>query len=231
MLDIKTNYHDVLDRIAGACQRCHRNPSEITLVAVTKGVSIELIESAFKAGITNFGENRVQEAQIKIPQLTEIQGIEWHLVGHLQTNKAKHAAELFDMIQSLDSIKLAAKLNEVSIEIGKVLSVLLQVDLAGEETKYGVDPGEVREIIAAMPGFKGLRLNGLMTIPPFMEDPEKVRPYFARLRELGRNLESEQPGCLGLRHLSMGMSHDFEQAIQEGATMIRVGTAIFGSRQ
>jgi PLP dependent protein len=231
MNSIAQNIQDVRERIANAAEKCGRSPQDITLIAVSKTFPKEAIENAAMAGLRSFGENRIQEAQTKIPQLSEIHDIEWHLVGHLQTNKAKRAAELFDMIHSLDSFKLAIRLNEASIETGKVMSVLLQIDLGGEETKYGADPDRIRDIIAAMPDFKGLRLNGLMTIPPFLEDPEGVRPYFARLRELGQKLESEQRGCLGLKHLSMGMSHDFEQAIQEGATMVRVGTAIFGSRQ
>ena len=135
------------------------------------------------------------------------------------------------MIHSVDSIRLAARLNQASTEAGKILSVLLQVDLGDELTKFGADPGQIQELVQAIAGFNGLRLNGLMTIPPFFDNPGDVRPYFARLRELRDKLESEQPGCLGLKHLSMGMSHDFEQAIQEGATILRIGTAIFGQRE
>jgi PLP dependent protein len=227
---IARNVQTVRERIADSALKCGRSPEDIALIAVSKTFPKEAIAQAVTAGLRQFGENRVQEAETKMPQLVSICNLEWHLIGHLQTNKAKRAAELFNMIESLDSLTLADKLNRASIEIGKVLTVLLQVNLGGEETKYGAEPSQVREIIAAMPDFKGLQLNGLMTIPPFMEDPEKVRPYFAMLRELSQKLESEQPGCLGMKHLSMGMSHDFEQAIYEGATMIRVGTAIFGSR-
>ncbi len=228
---ILQNIQSVQERIAKAASLCGRLPEAISLVAISKTFPKELIAEAANAGVRKFGENRVQEAEEKIPHLRSIPGLEWHLVGHLQTNKAKRAAELFDVIQSLDSVKLAAKLNHASLEIGKVLSVLLQVDLGQEETKFGADPGRIREIVAAMPNYKSLRLDGLMTIPPYFDDPEKVRPYFARLREIGDDLESRNPGCLGLRHLSMGMSHDFEQAIQEGATLVRIGTAIFGTRQ
>jgi pyridoxal phosphate enzyme (YggS family) len=180
--------------------------------------------------VLKFGENRVQEAEGKIPYFREMLKLEWHLVGHLQSNKTRPAAELFDVVHSLDSVKLAAKLNQASLELGKTLSVLLQVDLGGEETKFGADPDHIREIVEAMPDFKGLRLDGLMTLPPFFEDPEQARPFFAKLRELRETIESEQPGCLGQCHLSMGMSHDFEAAIREGATIVRIGTAIFGSR-
>lgn len=217
--------------MAKAAAACGRSPDDISLLAISKTFPREFIVRAAEAGIHKFGENRVQEAEDKIPYLGEIPGLEWHLVGHLQTNKAKRAAELFDVIHSLDSVKLASKLNQASLEIGKVLSVLLQVDLGDEATKFGTDPGRIRETVAAIPGYTSLRLNGLMTIPPFFEDAEKVRPYFARLREIRDELESEQPGCLGQKHLSMGMSHDFEQAIQEGATILRIGTAIFGRRQ
>jgi len=217
--------------MAKAAAACGRSPDDVSLLAISKTFPREFIVRAAEAGIHKFGENRVQEAEDKIPYLGEIPGLEWHLVGHLQTNKAKRAAELFDVIHSLDSVKLASKLNQASLEIGKVLSVLLQVDLGEEATKFGTDPGRIRETVAAMSAYTSLRLNGLMTIPPFFEDAEKVRPYFARLREIRDELESEQPGCLGMKHLSMGMSHDFEQAIQEGATILRIGTAIFGLRQ
>jgi hypothetical protein len=231
MDSIAQNIKAIRDRIQKAAFICGRSPDEIMLLAISKTFPKEAIVQAAREGLHQFGENRVQEAEDKIPFLTGIAGLEWHLVGHLQTNKAQRAAELFDMVQSLDSVKLAVKLNQACLKAGKVLSVLLQVDLGGEDTKYGADPADIREIIEAISNFKGLRLNGLMTIPPYMEDPEKVRTYFAKLRQIRDDLESNQPGCLGMRHLSMGMSHDFEQAIREGATIIRVGTAIFGSRQ
>ena len=184
--------------MAKAAAACGRSPDDISLLAISKTFPREFIVRAAEAGVHQFGENRVQEAEDKIPYLGEIPGLEWHLVGHLQTNKAKRAAELFDVIHSLDSVKLASKLNQASLEIGKVLSVLLQVDFGDEATKFGAEPNRIREIVAAMPGYTGLRPNGLMTIPPFFQDPEKVRPYFARLREIRDALESEQPGCLGL---------------------------------
>jgi pyridoxal phosphate enzyme (YggS family) len=152
------------------------------------------------------------------------------MIGHLQSNKAWRAAELFDVIHSVDSIKLARKLSQAALELDKTLSVLIQVDLGHEETKFGADRGQVAEIVAATADMGGLRLDGLMTIPPFFEDPERTRIYFAALRDLRQSIELEQPGALGRGQLSMGMSHDFEVAIQEGATMVRVGTAIFGER-
>lgn len=225
------NLQSIRERILRAANACGRSPSQIMLLAISKTFPKEAIEQAANAGLRQFGENRVQEAENKIPFLTGISGLEWHLVGHLQTNKANRAAALFDTIHSLDSVKLALKLNQACLEAGKILSVLLQVDLGGEETKYGADPSGIREIIGAVVNLKGLRLNGLMTIPPYLENPEQVRPYFSKLRQIRDDLESEQPGCLGHKHLSMGMSHDFEQAIQEGATIIRIGTAIFGLRK
>jgi len=227
---IAQNILSIRERMARAAAACGRRPDEITLVAISKTFPKDFVARAAEAGIRRFGENRVQEAESKIPFLG-LAELEWHLVGHLQTNKAKRSAELFDVIQSLDSLKLAARLNTASMEAGKILSVLLQVNLGGEETKFGAEPGQVREIVAGMAGLHHLRLDGLMTIPPYLENPDDARPYFAKLRELRETLASEQPGCLGRKHLSMGMSHDFEQAIQEGATLIRVGTAIFGARQ
>jgi pyridoxal phosphate enzyme (YggS family) len=231
MNHIGENVRSIREKVAWAAAKCGRSPDEIAILAISKTFPKESIIQAAKAGLRQFGENRVQEAEGKIPCLAGIPGLEWHLVGHLQTNKAKRAVELFNLIHSLDSVKLAVKLNQASLEIGKILSVLLQVDLAGEETKYGAETGQIREMVDAVSGLKGLMLNGLMTIPPYLEDPEKVRPYFAKLREIRDDLESEQPGCLGMKHLSMGMSHDFEQAIMEGATIVRIGTAIFGLRQ
>ena len=191
----------------------------------------ESILQAADAGLQQFGENRVQEAEGKILRLRQTLNLEWHLVGHLQSNKAKRAVELFDVIHSLDSLKLASRISQAAVEMGKIQSVLIQVDLGQEETKFGADPERSGRYVEAVSGLKGIRLDGLMTIPPFFEDPEKSRPFYAKLRELRDALDSEQPGCLGQKHLSMGMSHDFEEAIREGATIIRVGTAIFGSRQ
>jgi PLP dependent protein len=224
------NIKSIRERIANAATGCGRSPGDIVLLAVSKTFSAAAVSQAAQAGLRQFGENRVQEAEEKIPFFRDMPDLEWHLIGHLQSNKARRAAELFDVIHSVDSIKLAEKLNQASLEIGKTLSVLLQVDLGGEETKFGADPSQILEMACAIGGFKAVSLNGLMTIPPFFEDPEKARPYFEKLRELRETLESNQPGCLGKQHLSMGMSNDFEVAIREGATIVRVGTAIFGSR-
>jgi hypothetical protein len=228
---IGSNIRRVRERIAGAASACGRPPGEIELLAVSKTFPVEAISRAAEEGLLRFGENRVQEAEGKILFFRENAGFEWHLIGHLQTNKARLAAGLFDVIHSLDSVRLAEKLNQASLDLGKRLSVLLQVDLGGEETKHGADPGHLPEIVEEVSRFEGLQLDGLMTLPPYFEDPENARPYFAQLRELRDKLEGGQPGCLGRNHLSMGMSHDFEVAIQEGATIVRVGTSIFGSRR
>jgi PLP dependent protein len=227
---VADNIQKVRDRIAAAAAACGRKPEEITLVAVSKNFLQDSISAAVAAGQRHFGENRVQEAESKIPDFRSAPDITWHMIGHLQSNKAQRAVELFDVIHSVDSIKLARKLSQTALDLGKTMSVLIQVDLGHEETKFGANRGQVAEIAAAIRDMGGLHLDGLMTIPPFSEDPERTRPYFAALRELRQALAQDQPGALGRGHLSMGMSHDFETAIQEGATIVRVGTAIFGER-
>jgi len=227
---IARNIKSIRERIARTADSCGRRPEEIILLAISKTFPCEAIAGAMAAGIDRFGESRVQEAESKIFRFGGSAKPEWHLIGHLQSNKARRAAELFDVIQSVDSVKLAERISQAALELGKTIPILLQADLGDEETKFGAPPDEVREIIEAISGFKGVRLDGLMTIPPYFENQEDARPYFRRLRELGEKLETEQPGCLGKRHLSMGMSHDFEAAIREGATIVRVGTAIFGTR-
>jgi pyridoxal phosphate enzyme (YggS family) len=228
---IEANLLNVRKRLEAAALACGRRPGDITIVAVSKNFSRDCIAAAAAAGQSHFGENRVQEAETKIPGFAPAPGLTWHMIGHLQSNKAHRAAELFDVVHSVDSIKLAGRLNQAADALGKRLSVLIQVDLGREETKFGAERSEVAGIVAAVGGFGSLRLDGLMTIPPYFEDPELVRPYFAGLRELGHSLSAESPGCLGAGHLSMGMSHDFEVAVQEGATIVRLGTAIFGERR
>ncbi len=228
---IAANLNRIRDRIAVTALACGRSPEEIVLLAISKTFPAEAVMQAVSAGQRRFGENRVQEGEAKILALRGERRLEWHLVGHLQSNKARKAAELFDMIHSLDSVRLAAKLSEAGLALGKTVSVLLQVDLGEEETKFGAQRGEIRGLLAEVRGLRGIRLNGLMTIPPYFDDPEAVRPFFRELRLLRDALEQEEPGCLGQRQLSMGMSHDFEAAIQEGATILRIGTAIFGERR
>jgi PLP dependent protein len=230
MYTIEENIRHVQKQIAKCAEACGRTFDSVTLIAISKTFPAEIVTEAISAGLMRFGENRIQEAEPKIMHLRNSYKIEWHMVGHLQSNKTKRAAELFDVIHSVDSLKLAVKLNESCEDLGKTLSVLLQVDLGEEETKFGVSRGQVREIVSAIASMKWIKLDGLMTIPPFFDDPELTRPYFSELRELRFSLDQEQPGCLGEKHLSMGMSNDFQVAIQEGSTMVRIGTALFGTR-
>lgn len=220
----------VRQRIARAAERASRPPEAITLVAVSKTWPAEAVRAAFAAGVRHFGENRVQEADAKIARLADLRphGLRWHLVGHLQSNKARRAAALFDVIESVDSVKLAERLGRAGGESGSTLRVLVQVDLAGEAGKSGLAEDAVEDALRRMRGLDELRVDGLMVLPPYLDDPEEVRPYFARLRRL-RDRAAEV-GLLDGSELSMGMSHDFETAVEEGATIVRVGTAIFGER-
>jgi len=198
-------------------------------VAVSKTYPVESVRAAAAAGQRDFGENRVQEALPKIEAAADLD-LRWHLVGHLQSNKARKAARPFAFIHSIDSVDLLLAVDRAAADAGVSPALLVQVDLAGETTKHGATPGVVREIVGAAGRCGAARLGGLMVLPPFLDDVEEVRPYFRRLRELREELAAEgaEPGVL--RELSMGMSHDFEVAIEEGATMVRVGTAIFGPR-
>lgn len=207
-------------RVNRAAERANRSPAEITIVAVSKGVDSAAIEKALEAGITNIGENRVQEAMTKIEVISS-SGLRpiWHMVGHLQRNKVKTALELFDIIHSIDSLRLAEALSR---QAENIIPVLIQVNIPGEETKSGFPQSEVSKALEEIASLPGLRVDGLMTIAPLTDDPEEVRPIFRRLRELRDSL--------GLEHLSMGMTDDFEVAIEEGATMVRIGRAIFGER-
>ena len=223
---IRRGVEEVRGRIAEACRRAGRDPGEVTLVAVSKGHPPEAVRAAHEAGMTIFGENRVQEASQKIPLCPS--SLVWHMVGHLQRNKVRKALPLFEMIHSVDSLRLVEALERECSRLGKVLPVLIEVNVAGESSKYGVAPENLRELLDAAAGCGHLEVRGLMTMPPWSPDPEKVRPYFARLREL--LVKAGEEWGHGLVELSMGMSADFEVAIEEGATMVRIGTAIFGRR-
>ncbi|PYS89185.1 MAG: YggS family pyridoxal phosphate-dependent enzyme [Acidobacteria bacterium] len=217
-------------RIEASVQRAARTPAEIKLIAVTKTHPAEIVREALNAGLTDFGENRVQEAEAKIAQLAD-GAARWHLIGHLQANKVRRAVKLFDVIHSIDSTTLVARLERLCAEEERrVLPVLLQIDLAGEATKSGADVAALPEMIEECQRCAHVRLVGLMTLPPYFDDAEQVRPYFRRLRELRD--EWQRRGAFGasVGDLSMGMTHDFEVAIAEGATMVRVGTALFGAR-
>ncbi len=216
-------------RIAAAARSAGRDPSSVRLVAVSKTFPTRLIREAYAAGQRDFGENRVQEALQKISESTDLE-IRWHLLGHLQTNKARKAGPAFAMIQSVDSVELLDKLDRAAVETGQSPELLIQVDLAGEATKYGASPGEVPRLFQAAGACRAARVVGLMMLPPVPDTPEDSRRWFTRLRDLRDGwLHSGVPAPM-LRELSMGMSGDFEVAVQEGATMVRVGTAIFGSR-
>jgi len=219
MESLRQNLAAVRERIARAADRSRRDPAEITLLAVTKIFPAAAIQEAYELGLREFGENYVQEFEGKAPAVGGLADARFHLIGHLQSNKSKKAAELFQVIQTVDSAKLARRLNEA----GPAMDVMLEVKLSGEEAKSGADPAELPAIIEAVRGCQNLRLAGLMTMPPWSDDPEASRSYFRRLREL-----AEQHG---LRGLSMGMSHDLETAIEEGSTCVRVGTALFGKRK
>jgi len=216
----------VLDRIAEAERRAGRPPGSVKLVAVTKTQPLPRILEAYAAGLSVFGENYVQEAAGKVPGLS---GAEWHLIGKLQGNKVRKAVSLFSWIQTVDSGKRLSEISRSAVEAERVVPVLIEVNVGGEEGKAGASVGDLREILSASSSLPGVRVAGLMAIPPWSEDPEESRPHFVRMRDLRDALAREMPGT-ALRELSMGMSNDFEGAIEEGATMVRVGTAIFGSR-
>jgi pyridoxal phosphate enzyme (YggS family) len=227
-MSIAESIKHVQDRIAAAAKRAGRDPSTIKLIAVTKTVDIERIREAVAAGAQILGENRVQEAREKIEQLGALAS--WHLIGHLQTNKAKYAVKLFDMIHSVDTLELAQEIDKQAAKMGKVQDVLIEVSIAGEEAKAGVAMEGVAALVRNASKFRNISIKGLMTIPPFLDDPEEVRPYFRTLRELSTDIAKENIPGVSMKELSMGMSGDFEVAIEEGATMVRVGAAIFGGR-
>ena len=231
-MSIPDNLARVQQRIAEAARRAGRNPAEIRLMAVTKTHPPARIREAYEAGLRLFGENRVQEFGGKADALHDLQAAEWHMVGHLQTNKAVRAAQLFTAIDSVDSLRLAERLNAAAAESGKKLAVLIEINVGGEDAKSGVTAGssELEDLLAGAPGLQHLDFQGLMTVPPFEEDPQRVRPYFRKLRELRDALAARKLSAIGTNVLSMGMSHDFEIAIEEGSTCVRVGTAIFGER-
>ncbi len=227
---LRERFADVHARIDDAAKRAGRSPDDVTLIAISKTHPAETVAAGLAAGITHLGENRVQEAAAKIEQLGR-SAARWHLVGHLQTNKASRAVKLFDFIHSLDSIDLAQRLERSCEQADRAeLQVLIQIDLGKEETKTGVDPEQLPDLLQALKTCSRVKLIGLMTLPPYFENPDCARPFFKTLRELRDELQAA--GHFGDRagELSMGMSHDFEIAIQEGATMVRVGTAIFGAR-
>ncbi len=231
-MPVADNIAMVRERIGAAARRAGRNVDDVTLMAVSKTVPPELIRAAYLAGVRAFGENRVQEFAGKVDAVRDLVAAEWHMIGHLQSNKAGKAAELFNAIDSVDSLKLAEKLNAAAGKLEKKLAVLIEINVGGEEAKSGVRPEscELEEILQAAPQLDHLALRGLMTIPPFTDDPQQARVYFQNLRELRDKISQQFPN-INMNVLSMGMSHDFEVAIEEGSTCVRVGTAIFGKRK
>ena len=229
-IDVATNLRRVLDSIERAAQKAGRSGSSVKLVAVSKTIREEPIRQAVAAGAIALGENKVQEASSKQPLLSELP-VEWHLIGSLQKNKANRAAEIFDWIESLDDFELASKLDRACERLNKRMRVLLQVNVGREARKSGIAEEAAADFAGHVSAFKHLEVRGLMTIPPYTEDPEESRPHFVRLREIAESIESQRLAGISMKELSMGMSHDFMVAIAEGATLVRVGTAIFGPRQ
>ncbi len=229
---VSENILRIREQIGAAALRCGRSPDDVTLMAVTKTHPAERIREAYEAGLRMFGENRVQEFAGKASALAGLRDAEWHMIGHLQTNKAAKTSELFAAVDSVDSLKLAEKLDAAARALGKKLRVLIEINVGGEAAKSGLAPDSpgLDALIEAVPRLDALEVCGLMTVPPFTEDPEGARPYFRKLRELRDAIAARRLPGISMNVLSMGMSHDFGVAIEEGSTCVRVGTAIFGDR-
>ncbi|NQT68227.1 MAG: YggS family pyridoxal phosphate-dependent enzyme [Desulfobacteraceae bacterium] len=227
---MKTRLQSVRKRIEEAAKACGRNPESVRLIAVSKTIGTIHVREAIEAGVTILGENYIQEARTKIKDLSTYP-VSWHFVGHLQSNKAKYAVRLFDLIHSVDSIKLARELNKQSKKINKVQDILIQVNIGEESAKSGALAQDTKKLFQDVSNLDNLALKGFMTMPPFFDNPEKVRPFFAALRELRDRLNQQHLTNVTLNELSMGMTGDFEAAIEEGATLVRIGTAIFGARK
>lgn len=231
-MSVTENLEQVRHQLDAAARRAHRNPTDVALMAVTKTVTPVQIREAHAAGVRIFGENRVQEFASKIDTLKNLPGAEWHMIGHLQTNKGAKAADLFAHIDSVDSLRLAQKLNSAAAEQNKKISVLIEINIAGEPAKSGMEPDsvELQQLLKAAPSFPSLEIRGLMTVPPYNEDPELSRAHFRKMRVQFDQIAAQNFPAVHMTVLSMGMSHDFEIAIEEGSTCVRLGTAIFGTR-
>ncbi len=230
MTSIQNNFQTILSQIHQAAKACGRNPEDITLVAVSKKKSVSLIQSGIDAGIRHLGENYIQEAVDKIDTIGPVDGLHWHFIGHLQSNKAKLAVPYFDLIHTVDSFKLAKEIDKQAAKAKKVQDILLQVNISREQSKSGTDQEQVRQLAIDISALENVAVKGLMCMPPFFDDPEKARPYFRQLARIRKDIQDLSSPGLSMEHLSMGMSNDFEIAIEEGATLVRVGTSIFGSR-
>jgi PLP dependent protein len=231
-MSIAQNLVQVRERINAAARRAGRRSEDIALMAVSKMFPAECIREAYDAGLRLFGESRVQELAGKIDSLSDLPAVEWHLIGHLQTNKAAKAVELFASVDSVDSLRLAQKLDASARQVSKKIGVLIEINIGGEAAKSGLAPGsrELEELLLGAHGLEYLEFRGLMAVPPFTDDPQEARPYFRRLRELRDQIAARRLSGVDVGILSMGMSHDFEVAIEEGSNCVRVGTAIFGER-
>jgi hypothetical protein len=228
MADVVANYRALLQRIGEAAARAGRNPTDVKLLGAAKSQGVELVRAAIRAGVKIIGENYVQEARNKQKQVED--SAEWHMIGHLQRNKARLAVEVFDLIHSLDNVALARELDREGRKRSKTVRVLLEVNLAGEESKTGIAKDKVADLLRAAGELSNLSIEGLMAVPPYRENPEDVRPYFKTLRELRDGLRELRVAGVDLKELSMGMTHDYVIAVEEGATIVRIGTALFGSR-
>lgn len=231
-MSVAENIARIRERVARAAGRAGVSADSVTLMAVSKTVEPERIRQAYEAGLRVFGENRVQEFAEKAPALTGLADVHWHLIGHLQSNKAKKAVELFQSVDSVDSLRLAEKLNQAAEQMDRTLPILIEIKVGNEESKSGIpaDSAELDDLLKSITSLEHLQVRGLMTVPPFTEDPEGARPYFRRLRELRDAIAARGLPRIGMETLSMGMSHDFEVAIEEGSTCVRVGSSIFGAR-
>jgi pyridoxal phosphate enzyme (YggS family) len=228
MSSVADNIKKIRDDIAEAARRAHRDPSGVRLMGVTKTVDDQRIAEAIRTGLDIIGENYVQEGKRKIEAMGKT--LEWHLIGHLQTNKAKYAVRLFDMVHSVDRLKLARELDKRAGIAGITMDILVEVNVSGEESKSGVTPEDTLALVREMSALEHIKVKGLMTMPPWFDDPEDARPYFVALRKLGERIAKENIPGVEMKELSMGMSQDYRVAVEEGATIVRIGTAIFGER-
>ena len=227
---MKQRLEQIEKRIRQAAESCNRDAASVRLVAVSKTIAADIVKEAIEAGVTILGENYVQEAREKFNALVQYP-VSWHFIGHLQSNKAKYAVRLFDLIHSVDSLKLARELDKQAAKLDKIQQILVQVNISAEETKSGISTDEAPGLVAEISQLKNLAVKGLMTMPPYFYQPEKVQPFFAALRKLRDQIKEQSLPNVSLDELSMGMTGDFEVAIQEGATLVRIGTAIFGERR
>lgn len=224
-MTIRNNLSAVQRNIDEAARRAGRDPREVTLVAVTKTVDAERTDEIIALGVQHIAESRIQDAKLKYPLI--VSGVRWHLIGHLQTNKAKDAVRMFDVIHSVDSVKVAAAISQEAVKAEKTVDALVEVNVSGEESKYGLPPADVEGVLREIAGLPAIRVVGLMTMAPLSDNPEDARPYFRQLRELKDRMNALKIGNISLKHLSMGMSQDYVVAVEEGATLLRVGTALF----